>query len=77
MAVGMNLDGNREILGVSVSLSEPEVHWRIFLEGLKARGLGGIRLIISDDYVSLQAPQLATFGGIPWQRCQLYLLRNA
>jgi putative transposase len=43
-ALGVNLAGKREILGVSVSLSEHEVHWRTFLESLKARGLGGLQL---------------------------------
>lgn len=72
-AVGVNRDGKREILGVSVSLSEHEVHWRAFLESLKARGLGGVQLIISDDHAGLRAARLAVFGGIPWQRCQFHL----
>jgi putative transposase len=76
-AVGVNLDGKREILGVSVSLSEHEVHWRSFLESLKARGLNGVQLITSDDHTGLQAARLAVFGGIPWQRCQFHLQRNA
>ena len=65
MAVGVNRDGKREILGVSVSLSEHEVHWRTFLESLKARGLGGVQLITSDDHAGLRAARLAVFGGIP------------
>jgi putative transposase len=77
IAVGVNLAGKREILGVSVSLSEHEVHWRAFLEGLMARGLGGIQLIISDDHAGLRAARLAVFGGIPWQRCQFHLQQNA
>jgi transposase-like protein len=76
-AVGINRDGKREILGVSVSLSEHEVHWRAFLESLKARGLGGIQLITSDDHGGLRAARLAVFGGIPWQRCQFHLQQNA
>jgi len=77
VAVGVNPDGKREILGVSVSLSEHEVHWRAFLESLKARGLGGVQLITSDDHAGLRAARLAVFGGIPWQRCQFHLQQNA
>ena len=76
-AVGVNPAGKREILGVSVSLSEHEVHWRAFLESLKARGLGGIQLITSDDHLGLHVARQAVFGSIPWQRCQFHLQRNA
>jgi len=76
-AVGVNRDGKREILGVSVSLSEHEMHWRAFLESLKARGLGGVQLITSDDHAGLRTARLAVFGGIPWQRCQFHLQQNA
>ena len=76
-AVGINLQGKREILGVSVSLSEHEVHWRAFLESLKQRGLGGVQLITSDDHLGLRAARVAVFGGIPWQRCQFHLQQNA
>lgn len=77
VAVGVNPAGKREILGVSVSLSEHEVHWRTFLESLKQRGLGGVQLITSDDHAGLRAARLAAFGGIPWQRCQFHLQQNA
>jgi putative transposase len=77
VAVGVNPAGKREILGVSVSLSEHEVHWRTFLENLKQRGLGGVQLITSDDHAGLRAARLAVFGGIPWQRCQFHLQQNA
>jgi putative transposase len=77
VAVGVTPQGKREILGVSVSLSEHEVHWRSFLESLKQRGLGGIQLITSDDHAGLRAARLAVFGGIPWQRCQFHLQQNA
>jgi len=77
IAVGVNRAGKREILGVSVSLSEHEVHWRSFLESLKQRGLGGIQLITSDDHAGLRAARVAVFGGIPWQRCQFHLQQNA
>jgi putative transposase len=77
VAVGVNRAGKRDILGVSVSLSEHEVHWRSFLEQLKTRGLGGVRLIVSDDHAGLKAARLAVFGSIPWQRCQFHLQQNA
>ena len=77
VAVGVTPQGKREILGVSVSLSEHEIHWRTFLESLKQRGLGGIQLVTSDDHAGLRAARLAVFGGIPWQRCQFHLQQNA
>jgi putative transposase len=77
VAVAVTPQGKREILGVSVSLSEHEVHWRSFLESLKKRGLGGVQLITSDDHAGLRAARLAVFGGIPWQRCQFHLQQNA
>ncbi len=77
MASGIDLQGKRTILGVSVSLSEQEVHWRTFLHSLVARGLSGVQLIISDDHAGLKAARQAVFGGIPWQRCQYHLQQNA
>jgi putative transposase len=77
IAKGVDLEGKRRILGVSVSLSEQEIHWRTFLQSLVARGLGGIQLIISDDHLGLKAARQAVFGGIPWQRCQFHLQQNS
>src|SRR6266545_22102 len=77
VAVGVTPAGKREILGVSVSLSEHEVHWRAFLESLKQRGLGGMQLITSDDHAGEGAARIAVFGGLPWQRCQFHLQQNA
>lgn len=77
VAVGVTADGHRRVLGVSTSLGEQEVHWRTFLQGLVARGLGGVQLIISDDHPGLRAARQAVFGGIPWQRCQFHLQQNA
>jgi len=76
-AVGVGLDGKRQILGVSVSLSEHEVHWRAFLQSLVARGLNSVQLITSDDHAGLKAARVAVFGGVPWQRCQFHLQQNA
>ena len=70
-------DGKRTLLGVSVSLSEAEVHWRAFLEGLRKRGLEVTRLITSDDHAGLRAARRAVFPNLPWQRCQFHLQQNA
>jgi transposase-like protein len=76
-AIGVDADGRREILGVSVSLSEAETHWRQFLKSLKKRGLSGVRFIVSDDHDGLEAALNAEFTGVIWQRCQCHLQRNA
>ncbi len=77
IAVGVNMEGKREVLGVSVALSEAEVHWRTFLQSLVTRGLSGVELIVSDGHTGLQQARKAVFGGIPWQRCQFHLQKNA
>jgi len=76
IASGVSPDGKRQILGVSVSLGEQEVHWRSFLQSLVKRGLRGVQLIISDAHTGLKAARQAVFGGIPWQRCQYHLQQN-
>ena len=70
-------DGRRTLLGVSVSLSEAEVHWRAFMEGLRKRGLEVTKLITSDDHAGLRAARRAVFPNLPWQRCQFHLQQNA
>lgn len=77
MASGVDLKGKRHLLGVSVSLSEHEIHWRSFLDSLVSRGLRGVQLITSDDHQGLKAARQAVFGGVPWQRCQFHLQQNA
>jgi putative transposase len=77
VAIGVTKEGRREVLGVSVALSEAEVHWRSFLDSLIKRGLKGIRLIISDDHVGLKNARLASFSSVPWQRCQFHMSQNA
>ena len=77
IAVGITGEGQRSVLGVSVSLSEAEVHWRDFFAGLQGRGLHGVELIISDDQAGLKAAREARFPGVPWQRCQFHLQQNA
>ena len=70
-------EGNRDVLGCSVSLSEAEVHWRAFLSELKDRGLHGLELIVSDAHEGLKAARKAVFPSVPWQRCQFHLQQNA
>lgn len=77
VASGVNDTGKRSLLGISVSTSESEVHWRSFFESLVARGLRGVRLISSDDHAGMGAARRAVFGGISWQRCQFHLQQNA
>jgi len=77
VAIGVNAEGRREILGVSAALSEGEVHWREFLSGLAERGLQGVQLIVSDAHEGLAAARRAVFPSVAWQRCQFHLQQNA
>lgn len=63
-------DGKRMILRVSCRLSEAEVHWRVFLTGLKERGIGIPDLIASDAHSGLKAALKTSLNATPWQRCQ-------
>jgi putative transposase len=77
VATGITSAGERQVLGVSVSLSEHETHWKAFLKGLKDRGMHGEKLVISDDHSGLGAARRAILGSVPWQRCQFHLQQNA
>ena len=77
IAYGVNSEGKREIVGVSIQLSEAEVHWRTFLTSLVERGLKGVRLITSDDHAGLKQARRAILPSVPWQRCQFHLSQNA
>jgi transposase-like protein len=77
VAVGITETGHRRVLGVSVALSEAEVHWRAFLEDLVKRGLTGVKLIVADDHAGLKAARRAVLPSVPWQRCQFHLQQNA
>jgi transposase-like protein len=77
VAVGITADGRRRVLGVSVALSEAEVHWRTFLDSLIRRGLKGVKLIVSDNHAGLKAARRTTLPSVPWQRCQFHLQQNA
>lgn len=76
-AIGVTAEGQRSVLGVSVSLSEAEPHWRKFLGDLVGRGLHGVQYIVSDDHAGLGAARKAVFSGVPWQRCQFHLAQNS
>lgn len=77
VAIGVLPSGNRSVLGVSVSLSEAEVHWREFLQSLKKRGMHGMKLVVSDAHEGLKAARKAILPSVPWQRCQFHLMQNA
>ena len=76
-AIGVDAEGRRSVLGVSVSLSEAEVHWREFFKSLLARGLHGVELIVGDAHAGLAEARKACFTGVPWQRCRFHLMKNA
>ena len=77
VAIGVNPEGYRSVLGISVSLSEAEVHWRQFLQSLRKRGLHGVELITSDDHQGLREAMQPVFNGVSWNRCHVHLQRNA
>jgi len=76
VATGVTADGRREILGLDVGDSEDEVFWRGFLAGLKKRGLGGVRLVISDQHAGLVAAITRVMQGTAHQRCRVHFIRN-
>lgn len=76
-AIGVEPEGRRRILGVSVALSEAEVHWRAFLDSLIERGMRGVAFVVSDDHAGLRAARRAVLPGATWQRCQFHLAQNA
>ncbi len=75
--MGVNAGKPREVLGVSLSLSEAEVHWFEFLQHFVHPGLHGVKLIISDDHSRLKAARQSVFPSVLWQRCQFHLQQNA
>jgi transposase-like protein len=76
VATGVNADGHREILGIDVFTSEDGAAWTSFLRGLVARGMGGIRLVVSDSHPGLKAAIAAVLPGAAWQRCRVHFIRN-
>jgi hypothetical protein len=76
IAVAVNTEGRREIVGLHIGPSEAEVFWSDFLKSLKARGLAGIKLVISDAHEGLKAA-IARVLGATWQRCRVGLLKKS
>ena len=76
IATGITAEGNREVLGLDIGDSEDEVFWRDFLRSLKSRGLGGVRLVISDQHAGLVAALRRSFQGVAHQRCRVHFARN-
>jgi putative transposase len=75
VATGITADGNPEVLGLEVGDSEVEEFWRAFLTDLKKRGLGGVRLVISDQFAGLVANLKGSFQGAAHQRCWVHFAR--
>jgi transposase-like protein len=76
IAYGVRADGVREVLGVDIGLSEDVVLWREFLQGLVARGVRGVKVVISDAHPGLQQAAKEVFLGAGWQRCRVHFMRN-
>jgi putative transposase len=76
IATGVTGDGRREVLGFDVGDSEDGAFWTAFLRSLKARGLGGVQLVISDAHTGLKQAIGAVMLGAAWQRCRVHFMRN-
>jgi putative transposase len=76
VATGVSMDGHREVLGCAVGDSEDGAFWTEFLRSLRARGLSGVRLVISDQHLGLKAAVEAVMVGSAWQRCRVHFMRN-
>src|SRR5207237_883384 len=76
VAVGVNTDGRREVLGTAIGPSEAEPFWTQFLRSLTARGLRGVKLVISDAHEGIKAAVKKVFHA-SWQRCRVHFMRNA
>ena len=77
IAVAVNTDGRREIVGLHIGPSEAEPFWSTFLRSLVKRGLTGTKLVISDAHEGLKAAITRTMAGATWQRCRVHFMRNA
>ena len=77
VAIGVTADGRREVLGFEVGDSESQPFWTAFLRALRARGLDGVKLVVSDAHTGLKAAIAAVFQGASWQRCRVHFMRNA
>lgn len=76
IAVAVNTEGRREVLGLAIGPSEAETFWTGFLRQITRRGLRGVRLVISDAHEGLKAAAAKVLGAT-WQRCRVHFMRNA
>jgi transposase-like protein len=76
IATGVARSGDREVLGLAVGDSEDGAFWTAFLRSLRARGLAGVQLVISDAHEGLKAAIAGVFVGSAWQRCRVHFMRN-
>ena len=76
IATGVTSAGDREVLGIEVGDSEDGAFWTAFLRSLRARGLSGVKLVISDHHLGLKAAISSVFIGAGWQRCRVHFMRN-
>lgn len=76
IAVGLGTDGHKEVLGFGVYDSESNANWQDFVDGLRKRGLSGVRVVTSDAREGIPLAAAKAFPDAPWQRCQAHLTRN-
>jgi transposase-like protein len=76
LAIAVSEEGKREVLGLSVGPTEDEETWKEFLRSLVSRGLGGVRLVISDNHLGLKKAIRQVLTGAAWQRCRVHFQRN-
>ena len=76
VATGISANGDREVLGLAVGDSEDKAFWCELLRSLRARGLAGVRLVISDHHLGLKEAIAEVMIGAAWQRCRVHLMRN-
>jgi putative transposase len=77
IAIGINWEGQRQVLGVEVANRESQSSWKEFLLGLKERGLHGVEFVVSDDHAGLKKAIGEVLTEAAWQRCYVHFLRNA
>src|SRR5690554_6694184 len=76
IAIGINTEGYREVLGLMLGDSESEASWSQFFSWLKSRNLRGVELVVSDDHGGLVKAVRRYFQGVTWHRCQTHFMRN-
>ena len=77
VAIGINREGRRQVLGVELSNRESHSSWKAFVSGLKTRGLEGVEFVVSDDHAGLKQAVHELLPEAVWQRCYVHFLRNA